>query len=215
MEDVESSAYASIDVVCDKIRGKLRRLKEKALVRGRWPGHEGTAAGGSPKNMLDEVGAGGGVGGVGWGWAGRALGPTLRAPSWSAHYAARTPLYLLQPRPTPPPPPPPHPLPHPPLQSMYASSDESEGEDGGVAYGAGPARVVLREKVFPLTRMSAEEAAEQAGRGWGGMGKLGGGGVGAGGSVRGRARAGGRGRARAGEGGRGRARAGECGRGAL
>jgi putative sigma-54 modulation protein len=35
---VEASAYASIDVVCDKVRGKLRRLKEKAMQAGRWPG---------------------------------------------------------------------------------------------------------------------------------------------------------------------------------
>ncbi len=38
VEDVESTAYASIDVVCDKVRGKMRRLKEKAMQKGKWPG---------------------------------------------------------------------------------------------------------------------------------------------------------------------------------
>ena len=38
VEDVESTAYASIDVVCDKVRGKMRRLKEKAMNKGKWPG---------------------------------------------------------------------------------------------------------------------------------------------------------------------------------
>lgn len=41
VEDVESSAYAAVDIVCDKVRGKLRRVKEKAIARGRWPGGGG------------------------------------------------------------------------------------------------------------------------------------------------------------------------------
>lgn len=41
VEDVETSAYAAVDVVCDKVRGKLRRVKEKAIARGRWPGGGG------------------------------------------------------------------------------------------------------------------------------------------------------------------------------
>ena len=35
---MESTAYASIDIVCDKVRSKLRRVKEKAMQRGKWPG---------------------------------------------------------------------------------------------------------------------------------------------------------------------------------
>ena len=38
VEDCEESAYAAVDVVCDKVRSKLRRVKEKAIARGRWPG---------------------------------------------------------------------------------------------------------------------------------------------------------------------------------
>ena len=38
VEDCEESAYAAVDVVCDKVRSKLRRVKEKAIAQGRWPG---------------------------------------------------------------------------------------------------------------------------------------------------------------------------------
>ena len=38
VEDAETTAYAALDVVCDKVRGKLRRVKEKAMASGRWPG---------------------------------------------------------------------------------------------------------------------------------------------------------------------------------
>lgn len=38
VEDAESTAYAALDVVCDKVRAKLRRVKEKAIAVGRWPG---------------------------------------------------------------------------------------------------------------------------------------------------------------------------------
>ena len=38
VEDCEGSAYAAIDLVCDKVRSKLRRVKEKAIAQGRWPG---------------------------------------------------------------------------------------------------------------------------------------------------------------------------------
>jgi ribosomal subunit interface protein len=40
-EDVESSLYASIDLVCDKLSRKMRKVKEKAIQRGKWPGHGG------------------------------------------------------------------------------------------------------------------------------------------------------------------------------
>ena len=38
VEDAESTAYAALDIVCDKVRAKLRRVKEKAIAVGRWPG---------------------------------------------------------------------------------------------------------------------------------------------------------------------------------
>ena len=38
VEDCEGSAYAAVDLVCDKVRSKLRRVKEKAIAQGRWPG---------------------------------------------------------------------------------------------------------------------------------------------------------------------------------
>lgn len=37
-EDVEDNLYASVDLVCDKLKRKLRKLKEKAVDRGTWPG---------------------------------------------------------------------------------------------------------------------------------------------------------------------------------
>jgi len=42
-EDVEDSLYAAIDLVCDKLKRKLRKLKEKAVDRGTWPGAGGKA----------------------------------------------------------------------------------------------------------------------------------------------------------------------------
>jgi len=41
VEDAENSLYASIDIVCDKVSRKLRKLKEKAIVKGTWPGRAG------------------------------------------------------------------------------------------------------------------------------------------------------------------------------
>jgi putative sigma-54 modulation protein len=58
VEDVESTAYASIDVVCDKVRGKLRRLKEKAMQKGKWPG-SARPRGAVP--LADELAAEGGA----------------------------------------------------------------------------------------------------------------------------------------------------------
>nr|AAV97959.1 chloroplast-specific ribosome-associated protein [Volvox carteri f. nagariensis] len=41
VEDRESNLYAAIDLVCDKIRSKLTRVKEKAITKGKWPGKAG------------------------------------------------------------------------------------------------------------------------------------------------------------------------------
>ncbi|GLC58179.1 Ribosome-binding factor PSRP1, chloroplastic [Pleodorina starrii] len=48
VEDAESTLYAAIDLVCDKIRTKLTRVKEKAIVKGKWPGRAG------PKEDVEE-----------------------------------------------------------------------------------------------------------------------------------------------------------------
>ncbi|GBF95532.1 30S ribosomal protein [Raphidocelis subcapitata] len=36
VEDAEASLYASIDVVCDKVNRKLRKMKERAIGKGTW-----------------------------------------------------------------------------------------------------------------------------------------------------------------------------------
>ncbi|KAG2424256.1 hypothetical protein HXX76_014639 [Chlamydomonas incerta] len=48
VEDAENNLYAAIDLVCDKIRAKLQKIKEKAISRGTWPGRAG------PKEDVDE-----------------------------------------------------------------------------------------------------------------------------------------------------------------
>lgn len=40
-EDVEEDMYASIDLVCDRLTRKLRKVKEKAIARGKWQGRGG------------------------------------------------------------------------------------------------------------------------------------------------------------------------------
>jgi len=42
-EDVEENLYASVDLVCDKLQRKMRKVKEKAVDRGNWPGRGGKA----------------------------------------------------------------------------------------------------------------------------------------------------------------------------
>lgn len=41
VEDSEENLYASVDVVCDKVSRKLRKMKERAIVNGTWPGRAG------------------------------------------------------------------------------------------------------------------------------------------------------------------------------
>lgn len=41
VEDSEATLYASIDIVCDKIERKLTKVKERAIVKGKWPGRAG------------------------------------------------------------------------------------------------------------------------------------------------------------------------------
>lgn len=41
VEDAEASLYASIDVVCDKVSRKLRKMKERAITKGTWAGRAG------------------------------------------------------------------------------------------------------------------------------------------------------------------------------
>ncbi|GIL69299.1 hypothetical protein Vretimale_13422 [Volvox reticuliferus] len=48
VEDTEANLYAAIDLVCDKIRTKLTRVKEKAISKGKWPGRAG------PKEDVEE-----------------------------------------------------------------------------------------------------------------------------------------------------------------
>lgn len=41
VEDSEESLYASIDLVCDKVARKLRKVKDKMIAQGNWPGRAG------------------------------------------------------------------------------------------------------------------------------------------------------------------------------
>lgn len=44
VEETESSLYAAIDLVCDKIERKLSKVKEMAIAKGRWHAHASQAA---------------------------------------------------------------------------------------------------------------------------------------------------------------------------
>jgi putative sigma-54 modulation protein len=45
VEDTEDDLYAAVDLVCDKMKRKMVRLKEKAVQRNTWPGRGGTKGG--------------------------------------------------------------------------------------------------------------------------------------------------------------------------
>lgn len=57
-EVVADSLYASVDLVCDKVQRQMRKVKEKAIAKGKWPGGGGPR--GAPKvgellNASDEL----------------------------------------------------------------------------------------------------------------------------------------------------------------
>lgn len=45
VEDTEDDLYAAIDLVTDKLKRKMAKLKEKAIQRNTWPGRGGTKGG--------------------------------------------------------------------------------------------------------------------------------------------------------------------------
>lgn len=45
VEDTEEDLYAAIDLVTDKLKRKMTRVKEKAVQRGQWPGRGGSKGG--------------------------------------------------------------------------------------------------------------------------------------------------------------------------
>jgi len=47
--------YASIDLVCDKMKNKLQKVKEIAIDRGRWPGRGGPKGGEKLNEVEDSV----------------------------------------------------------------------------------------------------------------------------------------------------------------
>lgn len=52
-EDVEDNMYASIDLVCDRLARKLRKVKDKAISKGKWQGRGGPR--GSSSIKQDDV----------------------------------------------------------------------------------------------------------------------------------------------------------------
>lgn len=53
--DKEENLYAAVDKVCHKLERNLAKLKEKALPKGKWPGHRATTKGGKViSEVLDE-----------------------------------------------------------------------------------------------------------------------------------------------------------------
>lgn len=52
-EDVEDNMYASIDLVCDRLTRKLRKVKDKAIAKGKWQGRGGPK--GSPSIKQQEA----------------------------------------------------------------------------------------------------------------------------------------------------------------
>ena len=44
-EVAADNLYASIDLVCDKLKGKMQKVKEIAMAKGKWPGRGGSKGG--------------------------------------------------------------------------------------------------------------------------------------------------------------------------
>lgn len=54
-EEIADDCYAAIDLVCDKLKRKMRKLKERAVARSNWPGRGGPKGGDSlPDHLPDE-----------------------------------------------------------------------------------------------------------------------------------------------------------------
>jgi putative sigma-54 modulation protein len=71
VEDAEASLYASIDLVADKVARKLRRLKERAIVKGTWSGRAGPRVDTTDDEFkVRRAGGRGGAGGQGGGGVG-------------------------------------------------------------------------------------------------------------------------------------------------
>ncbi|GMH39232.1 hypothetical protein BSKO_07130 [Bryopsis sp. KO-2023] len=54
-ETVADSMYASIDLVCDKVQRKLRKVKEKAILKGKWPGRGGSRGGPKVGELMEPI----------------------------------------------------------------------------------------------------------------------------------------------------------------
>jgi len=53
VEDTEDDLYAAIDLVTDKLKRKMRKVKEKAIQKKTWPGHGGPKGGADIADVLD------------------------------------------------------------------------------------------------------------------------------------------------------------------
>lgn len=56
VEDTEDDLHAAVDLVVDKLRRKMSKLKGKALARSDWPGRGGGKGGPSLSDVLPEDG---------------------------------------------------------------------------------------------------------------------------------------------------------------
>lgn len=52
-EVVADSLYASVDLVCDKVQRQMRKVKEKAIAKGKWPGGGGPKGGPKVGELMD------------------------------------------------------------------------------------------------------------------------------------------------------------------
>ena len=56
VEDTEDDLYAAVDLVMDKLKRKMVKMKEKSVQRNTWPGRGGTKGGLKIDQVLDDVG---------------------------------------------------------------------------------------------------------------------------------------------------------------